>query len=1043
MQIRLLRKVMSARLLLVVILGGLLAPLTVVVPAYAAASFTWKDATSVINNSDGNTFVQRGKVFNGGTVTFEQPGSIQNGPPITTTGPTMILVDTAPSNKNGCDKNGPDIYVNGKLMYTEPSAQSALVIDLFRHETTAASLLTPDPQAGCQVFSSPATQAVLTAPLDSYVVWTSATTMTDLAFGNNVTFTENLINGPTMSLPASCSTSTTITVGDLTNSFGTATTASLSGFLPDPDGTDLTCGSKTVRDYSAYPLTIINGTYPGAVGQWLVNQYSPSNNIYPAITTSGGAYNNALWVLSGTLQPTDTDMTLVERSPVAPCATAATMVINNYHTATSATVTKGSCTPVVIIPLTNTYDSPNSGPPPPPNSNGTPCENDPNDQLKWAVCPVTDGISNALNSTVSKLIAGFLTIQVDAIFGDGGYSGLFSIFRNIGAALLVIAGLVMVVSQAADLDIFSAYTIRKVLPRLIIAAIGMSLSWPLLQFIIGFFNDLGNSIGTIILQASGSSLGKGYSGPPGDAIAAFVGTIVALVGSELIHYGWYSLLSLLIFIAIFVLVAFAVLALRLLAVLLCVVTAPLAIAAWVLPGTEKLWRFWKDTLLGALIMFPLIMAFLATGAAMADLSYGIANQTDNEALKIMSIFLYFIPYLMIPFAFRLAGGIMGRAYDFINGSGVVQGRRKGIAAKRQHLGEENMRKTWTGTRFSKRNVATRRFNDITAGLATGPTALWGFRRKRAKGIIALKQAVAGSQAAKNPLMQQLGFDDDANAAMFASEGRGGWAGERAARKHLLALHGRDWLSNKDMRLGVTTDRDKRINQAIATARMVGFNYENWIASAQTLAANKARSIGAGQDALDEITKILDEGTTGNDQLRGQIAGNMGVMARDNGATTLAALASSKRGVSPTLEESWFKTHMYQLGKSDDANMQAHLDSAVDRFMNPQGPNQQVRDAVQQQAAIQLLEAQNLLAQGQVPASVQNIINDAMETAGYGDAQRRGGSAEDFLASRLRAAGINTTGDALRSMARVPDSLYQQRVGQSQGQGNPQQPGQFP
>jgi hypothetical protein len=59
---------------------------------------------------------------------------------------------------------------------------------------------------------------------------------------------------------------------------------------------------------------------------------------------------------------------------------------------------------------------------------------------------------------------------------------------------MVIAGLVVVIAQALGTELLDAYTLRKVLPRILIAAVGITLSWQLMEFFVTLTNDLGYGV---------------------------------------------------------------------------------------------------------------------------------------------------------------------------------------------------------------------------------------------------------------------------------------------------------------------------------------------------------------------------------------------------------------------------------------------------------------------------------------------------------------------------------------------------------------------
>ncbi|HSD56466.1 MAG TPA: hypothetical protein VLA92_04945, partial [Candidatus Saccharimonadales bacterium] len=87
--------------------------------------------------------------------------------------------------------------------------------------------------------------------------------------------------------------------------------------------------------------------------------------------------------------------------------------------------------------------------------------------VKWLVCPIVNG-ATSLVGIMEDIINSLLTVDVQDIFDDkdasNAYHKAWNSFRIFALGLIVIAALVMVVSQAAGVEILDAYTVRKVLP---------------------------------------------------------------------------------------------------------------------------------------------------------------------------------------------------------------------------------------------------------------------------------------------------------------------------------------------------------------------------------------------------------------------------------------------------------------------------------------------------------------------------------------------------------------------------------------------------
>lgn len=127
-------------------------------------------------------------------------------------------------------------------------------------------------------------------------------------------------------------------------------------------------------------------------------------------------------------------------------------------------------------------------------SSGPACEYSAN-ALSWIICPVVDLLTSAIEVTDSIITQQLVIPQQDIFCTNNNtcndYYTAWASFRNISLGLLAIAGLITVIAQAVGMEILDAYTIRKILPRILIAAIGITLSWTLMNFAVTLANNLG------------------------------------------------------------------------------------------------------------------------------------------------------------------------------------------------------------------------------------------------------------------------------------------------------------------------------------------------------------------------------------------------------------------------------------------------------------------------------------------------------------------------------------------------------------------------
>lgn len=406
--------------------------------------------------------------------------------------------------------------------------------------------------------------------------------------------------------------------------------------------------------------------------------------------------------------------------------------------------------------------------------------------LTWIVCPMTElfqGFINFLDQQINQ----FLTIPTDYFSSSSARGSDFykawASMRTIALALLVIVGLVMVISQAIGIGPFDAYTVKKIMPRIAIAVIGISLSWVLMQFFVSITNDVGNATRGIILSPFRDLQQPSLSGATSSALAG-------AFGAGLFALGILGMLSFLATAALALLVAMGVLLVREIVVALLAILAPIAIIAYVLPNTERVWKLWWESFSKALLMFPLISAFIAAGRVFAMVSVtsdqqGPPGKAGVDAThQIIAFIATIIPYFLLPATFRLAGGALSTIGNFANDRGrgafdrLKQFRRTEATKAWERKKEGNLFRG--GTRENWRGKIGRAVQAGTLASAGGydPTK-W---RSRIKGALADSDRIRSAKyAEENEIFGGFKYDDDKlHAAKFTTAAEIGRELERRA-----------------------------------------------------------------------------------------------------------------------------------------------------------------------------------------------------------------------------------------------------------------------
>ncbi len=229
-------------------------------------------------------------------------------------------------------------------------------------------------------------------------------------------------------------------------------------------------------------------------------------------------------------------------------------------------------------------------------------------------------------------------------------------FRNLANIGFIIAFLVIIFASVLSINLDN-YSLKKLLPRLVMAAIAVQFSYIFVAFAVDVTNIIGAGLQSLILAPlAGQTTVVIDNFAGGVFIAAGVAAAVAAAGGIISG----SILVLLIAAFFAVIGVFVTLVARQILITLLLVIGPLAFVAWILPNTEHLFKMWRTTLLRLLMMYPMIVLLFTSGklfstAAATGAGGGAANSTIRS---LVSIVAGLIPLFFIPWTFKYAGSAL-------------------------------------------------------------------------------------------------------------------------------------------------------------------------------------------------------------------------------------------------------------------------------------------------------------------------------------------------------------------------------------------------
>lgn len=299
--------------------------------------------------------------------------------------------------------------------------------------------------------------------------------------------------------------------------------------------------------------------------------------------------------------------------------------------------------------------------------------------LSWILCPILSGMSNTLNKTYEDIVKNYLEVEPEFVSTDGTTYQAWQVFQNIANIILVIFLLVVIFSQLTGIGIDN-YGIKKILPRLIICAVLINLSYFIVQFFVDVSNIVGSSINGIFSSLPNGSINISEIGSstslsiPSHVLglsltAGATAGVIAVVMNPAILL---SFLFVLISGLISVLAMWLILMARKAGVVIAVIIAPIAFALYLLPNTSKLTKNWMSLLKSLLLVYPLAALLISASYYVSDLIGGGDNPNPDMILPAM--LLRVVPFLALPSLFRKSLDAVGNLGTRIQGFGRTLSR---------------------------------------------------------------------------------------------------------------------------------------------------------------------------------------------------------------------------------------------------------------------------------------------------------------------------------------------------------------------------------
>ena len=346
--------------------------------------------------------------------------------------------------------------------------------------------------------------------------------------------------------------------------------------------------------------------------------------------------------------------------------------------------------------------------PPSENSTSTSCDVQ---GIGWIICPVSNWLADGIDYMYSALQEFLKTKPLETTNQNSGIYLAWVIMRNISNVAFIVAFLVIIYSQLTSVGI-SNYGVKKMIPRLVIAAVLVNLSFTICAILLDLSNIAGyafqdafmgikNTISTVGENTSTSTwtwseiISTALSN---GALAVGAGYAVSLaLTTELLP----MLVPAAALAGLTLLFILLIMAARQALIIILIIISPLAFVCYLLPGTEKWFKKWRDLFLTMLVFFP-AFAVVFGGAQLAGIIIiQNASGPNGAIMHVLGMLVQIIPLAITPLIMKFSGGVLGKFAGFVND------KNKGLYDRTKNWSKDR-RETIKNKKLANPNMA--RFN---------------------------------------------------------------------------------------------------------------------------------------------------------------------------------------------------------------------------------------------------------------------------------------------------------------------------------------------
>lgn len=280
--------------------------------------------------------------------------------------------------------------------------------------------------------------------------------------------------------------------------------------------------------------------------------------------------------------------------------------------------------------------------------------------IGWLVCPTTGKISEAVDWLYEKIENILVINPVEMKDGSPIYE-VWKYMLGVTNVVFIIFCLVMVYSQLTGLGITN-YGLKKTLPKLIVAAILVNLSFLICSLAVDASNIIGASLRgvfTSIEEATMGGMTMGGGMKVSEMYSALAGGSALALGAGVIAFetgAIWMLIPTVLGAIVAVVIGLITIALRQAVVALLIMISPLAIIAYMLPNTEQWFKKWRQLLTKMLVFYPMF-SLLFGASSLAGFAI-IASATDGFGV-LLGVAVQIFPLFFSWSLMKMSGTVLG------------------------------------------------------------------------------------------------------------------------------------------------------------------------------------------------------------------------------------------------------------------------------------------------------------------------------------------------------------------------------------------------